>query len=234
MTETETRSIALGNVSVAIGMPTHRDLPPQTVTSLLKTLDRLIHLGVGCDVLMEITGSVVMGRDAVMDDFIRGDKQKLFWIDSDMVWEPDDFVRMLAISTQVDVVCGAYPAKVDGDPQFFTAFKPDGLRNELGLIEINGIGLGFAIVDRKICQELTDRAPRLEDQLAQREMASVFRFDIHEGHRRTEDMAFFADIRELGHKVWLDPGVNLGHVGMKEYRGSIVEALFGKKPAVAA
>jgi hypothetical protein len=227
----ETRSIALGNISVAIGMPTHRDLPPQTVTSLLRTMDRLIHLGVPCDVLMEITGSVIMGRDAVLDDFLRGDKQKLFWIDSDMVWEPDDFVRMLAISTSIDVLTAAYPAKVDGEPKFFAAFKDGPAQGEFGLFEIDGIGLGFTVVDRKICQELADKAPRVRDQIAGRDMASVFRFDVHDGNRRTEDMAFFADVRGLGHKVWLDPMVSLGHVGMKEFRGSVLTAMQVKAQA---
>jgi hypothetical protein len=46
-------------------------------------------------------------------------------------------------------------------------------------------------------------------------------------------MAFFADIRELGHKVWLDPAVNLGHVGTKEFRGSISEAMFGTRAQAA-
>jgi hypothetical protein len=37
-------------------------------------------------------------------------------------------------------------------------------------------------------------------------------------HRRGEDGAFFDDIRALGHKVWLDPTIELGHVGTKVYR----------------
>jgi hypothetical protein len=33
----------------------------------------------------------------------------------------------------------------------------------------------------------------------------------------------FEDIRALGFKVWLDPTIELGHVGSKEWRGAVAE-----------
>jgi hypothetical protein len=37
-----------------------------------------------------------------------------------------------------------------------------------------------------------------------------------------EDVAFFADVRALGFKVWLDATINLGHVGAKVYREAAI------------
>jgi hypothetical protein len=65
----------------------------------------------------------------------------------------------------------------------------------------------------------------VNDQIAKREIPSVFRIDSVDGGRRGEDMAFFADIRAAGYKVMLDPTVDLGHVGRKVYTGSIRDAL---------
>ena len=73
---------------------------------------------------MEASSVVQIGRDAVLDDFLQDDTQKLFWIDSDMVWEPGDFLRLLALSTTRGVVCAAYPRKVDGPIQFDAAIDP--------------------------------------------------------------------------------------------------------------
>lgn len=217
-------AIALGDISVAIGIPVGRSLPLKTVASLVQTCHRLATMGIPYDVLMESVGSVVLGRDAVLDDFLLGKRKKLFWIDSDMVWTADDFIRMLALSTKVDVVCGAYPAKVEGPPTFFVGTPPGNpAPGEYGLAEITGIGLGFTIVDRAVLDKLVATKPRVFDQISKRDMAEVFRIDTIDGHRRTEDMAFFADVRELGYKVWLDPTISLGHIGDREWRGSIMD-----------
>jgi len=52
----------------------------------------------------------------------------------------------------------------------------------------------------------------------------VFRWDTVDGKRRGEDMAFFYDIINLGYDILMDPDVDLGHVGMKEYRGKITDS----------
>lgn len=222
---TESRSLSLNGVSVAIGFPAHRPIPPMTLMSMVKTIHKLTEMGIAMDLVMEISGSAITSRDGVLDSFLAGDKDKLFWIDSDMVWEADDFLRLLAISTEEEIVCAAYPAKADGEPQFFADIQPVQDGHPLGLVEINGIGLGFAVMSRAAAEHISANAPRVLDQIAHRDMASVFRFDVFNGNRRTEDMAFFADLRELGYHIWLDPMINLGHVGEKEYRGSVLSVL---------
>lgn len=219
--------IPLGNVSVAIGMPVGKPIPPQTVSSIYATAYALGKMGLRCDLLLQVCGVVTIARDSVLDEFLRNGADKLFWIDSDMVWEPSDFLRLLALSTKFDVIGAAYPVKVPGPTTFHV--NTEGVEptiNEYGLHAIGGLGLGFTIVDRKALQYLADRAPRVMDGIAKREMAEVFRVDRNAaGFRRTEDMAFFVDLREAGFKVWCDPSVELGHVGEKEWRGCLADAL---------
>jgi len=38
-------------------------------------------------------------------------------------------------------------------------------------------------------------------------------------------MAFFADIRGLGHRVMLAPSISLGHVGEKCWQGMALDAM---------
>jgi hypothetical protein len=165
-------------------------------------------------------------RDEVLDMFLKSDANRLFWIDSDMVWNVKDFMRLLALSTKRDIVCGAYPAKVE-QPTFYVLHdQQEGMtKGKYGLLEIHGIGLGFTVMTRKACEAIAKDAPRVRDALGNKEMAGVFRIDTVGGERRGEDMAFFADLRKLGFKVWLDPEVSLGHMGMKKYTGSISNAL---------
>ena len=222
--------IPITGMTVAIGMPVGKPIPPHTVISLCHTVQRCTEMGVRCDIIMEVSGVVQMTRDCVLDSFLKGDAQKLFWIDSDMAWSPDDFLRMLAISTKVGVLAASYPARMDGPLSFYVDYAKDRKIGPFGVQEINGAGLGFTVMDRSIAEELAAKAPRVTDTLNEREMAAVFRVDIVDGKRRTEDMAFFADIRDLGHTVWMDPSIELGHIGEKQWRGRIMDA-FKKQAA---
>jgi hypothetical protein len=216
--------VDLRGVSVTIGMPVYGGIPPKTVVSLTSTVSRCASSGIRCEFVME-QGVLPISRDAVLADFLEDDTDKLFWIDSDMIWEPGDFLRLLALSTVKDVVCATYPRKVEGPTQFQVDMDLGKIEHdEHGLFPIRGAGLGFTVIDRKVCEQLAATKPRVGDTLNGRTMAEVFRFDTVDGKRRTEDMAFFADIRELGFQVWLDPYVNLGHFGGREWTGVVMDA----------
>ena len=220
----EDLTIDLAGLNVMVGMPAGRDLPALTVKSLLGTQaicrDRRVPFQMG----MVIGSSVVQwARDEVVDVFLKSDATRLFWIDSDMVWEPEQFMRLLALSQYRDVICAAYPAKVDR-PTFYV--NHNGLVvGQYGLIEIKGAGLGFTVMCRKVIEELAAKAPKVIDEVADRSIASVFRIGQTDGKRQGEDMAFFADIRSLGYSVWLDPEVTPSHYGTKVYSGAIKDAL---------
>ena len=221
----DVRTVNMAGVSVMIGMPAGRDLPIQTVKSLIATFAACGERGAPCHFGAIANSAVIQwARDEVIELFLKSDAQVLFWIDSDMVWEPGQFIRLLVWSQIYDVVCAAYPAKVE--PTTFYLMREESTPNEHGMLEIHGIGLGFTAMRRAVVEALVARAPKVRDEMAGRDIASVFRIDTtSKGHRRGEDMAFFADIRDLGYRVMLDPSIDLGHVGQKVYRGSIRDAL---------
>lgn len=218
--------VSMSGLSVMIGMPTHRDLHPKTVLALVETVLRCHKLQVPCRLEMVISGVVMNGRDDVLDAFLKSDANRLFWIDSDMTWTPDQFVRLLALSKLVAIVGAAYPAKLD-QPTFFVKFdEQNGMdKNEYGLLAVEGVGLGFTVLQREPLEKLAANAEDVLDEISGRTVKSVFRWDRFEGKRRGEDMAFFSDLRALGYSVFLDPMIDLGHIGTKEYSGSIRNAL---------
>ncbi len=221
-----TEAISLGNISVTIGMPVGKPIPPQTSVSLFATAYQMGKMGLRCELGMLQCGVINIARDTVLDEFLLNGTDKLFWIDSDMAWSPDEFLKFLALSTKFDVLVASYPVKVPGPTLFHVnaedmTFEP----NEYGLMQMNGMGLGFTIIDRKVCEAIAATKPRVIDTNG-RNMAEVFRIDkTAKGHRRTEDMAFFADIRDLGYAIWCDPSIELGHVGDNEWRGRLSDAM---------
>ncbi len=152
---------------------------------------------------------------------MKTDFSHLFWVDSDIVWDEKDFLKLLALGTKMEIVCGAYPVKQD-PPIFFMRYGPESEKaNEYGCSVIHGIGMGFSVIQRKVIAELYAKAPKRKYPWCDELVPSVFRCDDEGIEARGEDMAFFSDARDLGYLIHLDPMISLGHIGSKVYRGEI-------------
>lgn len=219
--------IRIDDLSVYVGIPAGR--PPEcweTVLSWGETTRVCQKIGLplvpgftkGCAI-------VTHARDIVLHEFLESPCNRLFCIDSDMEWLPDHFLRLVALSQVVDVVGAVYPAKRD-TPTFFVnlADRKEVECDEYGLMEVDGIGMGFTIINRKVIEELVATKPTMLDQMTGKTMAKVFRTDIHQGNFRGEDMCFFADLKELGYRVHIDPSIDLAHHGQKRYTGRFMDA----------
>ena len=217
--------INLDGLSVAVGIPAGREFHALTVKSLIGTFGKCQTMGIPAQ-LATVAGNAIIqwARDEVIDLFLQTDCNRLFWIDSDIVWEPDDFIRMLALSQKRDIVCATYPAKKE-PTTFYVNHDPPLVMDDLGLFEIKGAGLGFTVMTRDVVMALVDNSPKAVDEISGKEVSQVFKVGIKDGKRLGEDMAFFDDARKLGFKVFLDPLVKLKHLGLRQYEGSILDAL---------
>lgn len=232
MTDDHTIAVNPAELSVDIGLPCGQYMPWQTALSLAKTVkyctERRIECGVSC-----IAGSSVVtwSRSKVVDAFLQTKAKRLFWIDSDIQWEPENFLRLLALSTKYDVICGLYPQKTEAQT---IIIRRENLHtfdiNPHGLIRGEGTGLGFTVMRREVVEHLVSTKPLVYDPAEDRSIRDVFRLDtVDRGHAhpdiRHEDVAFFADIIELGYEVYLDPTFILGHTGSRVYRSDPMKAL---------
>ena len=219
--------LSIADKSVLIGMPVNGPINPRTVMSLARTVGECARQGVKLEVEF-ITGCsvVTMARNRVVDSFLKTDYRTLFWIDSDIAWRPEDFLRLLALTDEVDVVGALYPMK-SNDAIVPTAFSRRGEfdMNKFGLLHANGLGLGFCVMKREVVEKVAATKPKVIDRLGGIEMADVFRLDTFKGYFRGEDMAFFADIRDQGFAVWVDPTIRVQHIGEKAYSEDIVKYL---------
>lgn len=211
-----------------ICMPVHRDLHPLVVSALMETQREIIARGLPFDLQMQVGGSLVHhSRSKCAHLFLKSDCNRLFWIDSDIVWRPDDFCRLLAMSTKMECISAIYPSK--SDPAAFY-LRVDDINapvqaNEYGCLPLKGLGLGFTVVHRKVIEQLSDSAPKRKINGVDEPIPSIFRLDHDGEEERGEDMAFFSDVRALGYTVNLDPSISLGHIGPKEYRADFSASL---------
>ena len=208
-------------------MPTSRDINPLVVKSLMATRDLCGAHGIVMDLAI-VSGNAVIqwARDEVMRLFLATKANRLFCIDSDIVWSPEDFMRFMALSQKFDVVCASYPAKKD-QPTFYIRYDKDKppQSDKLGLIEIFGAGLGFTVVNRSVLETISSFSDIVMDEISGKTYSSIFNVGKHNGNRRGEDMSFFESLRDFGYGVFLDPSITLGHIGNKVYSGKALDAM---------
>ncbi len=211
---------------VFIAVPVNRDFPWQTTKSLVETASALSARGIPFKFQFLTQGSQIdRDRSELAKEFLESDCNRIFWIDSDMAWDADSFLRVLALTTKMPIVAASYPAKKEPGTEFLIEVSSLSVdANEFGCIEVLGCGLGFCCIDRHVMEELSLKAPKFLDK--DRYVAMVFKTGLDdEGAYRSEDMHFFRECRKQGYKIMLDPMIELGHVGCKEHRGKLIDAL---------
>lgn len=212
------------DLSVVIGMPLGPYLPWQTAISLAGTTAACAVRGIPCEVTAVAGSSIVTdARTKVADGQLASEAARVFFIDSDIVWAPADFLRLLLLSTKMPVVCGAYPQKNEKRMLPVSRLPGELETNEYGCYRVRGAGLGFTVVRREVLERLAATKPRVYDPEMGADLADLFRLDraVNEQGRRValgEDTIFFDDVRGLGYDCWLDPSIDLGHVGSHVYR----------------
>jgi hypothetical protein len=180
-----------------------------------------VHMGsiCGCSV-------VSRARNLLVKDMVDSDATDLLFIDSDINFEPDDILRLMA--------WGADPKKgiVAGVPRTRSENKvyiADLDYDENGELTMNGMGLvrgkrvatAFMLIRREVFEQMMAAHPEwvYKDQRSDRMIPCLFDFKLTEEGYIGEDFLFCDRARELGFEVWIDPTIKLGHMGVQEYEG---------------
>lgn len=133
---------------------------------------------------------------------------KLFWIDSDISWTPEDFAKLY--ESDKDIISGAYLAtngdvmaheKILGRP-----FRYDEIKPAKRLIKIESCGFGFLAIKSGVFESMT--RPWFQPAISE--------IELEDGSKRTipimgEDVSFCKRALENGFELWLDPTVQVTH-----------------------
>jgi len=136
----------------------------------------------------------------------------LMWIDSDSVFEPQDFYALLR--HEKDIASGVclhesgkfVPAARELDDEYFCQhgmyklLTPNEIANESGLVEVAYVGMPFMLVKKGVF-EMLDRPwfRPMERQIG------------NETWYTSEDIAFCLRAVTKGFKIYIDPSVRIGH-----------------------
>lgn len=214
----------LAGLSVCIAIPAYDGkVPVDLMAALLRTVGLFSTHGIKTILLSERENGLVDSvRNRLTHRFLNETEcQKIFWIDSDIVWEPEDALRLVAMSTKNRIVAATYQARKDPPTYFVGLTTPD--QDEFGLIDITGCGFGFIVLDRDVFLKQKEHTIAYTDK--QDLITRYFAIVVEESREKPgtlqykgEDMYFLNRTHyEFGEKIKLDPTIQLKHYGTKEY-----------------
>ena len=142
----------------------------ETISSIISTRDILLKHGVGIGMMWIRDSLITRGRNKLVSEFLKGDYTHLFFIDADISFAPDDFIRVLSFNK--DIVTAPYPIKKDGkvddgDASMgwcvnFPLGKYSFKENTNGFKKCDYAGTGFMCIKRKVFDRIKEKYPSIE------------------------------------------------------------------------
>lgn len=194
------------------------------VKALMATCERLVDEGISFTFLSEYSSFVPHAREATAmgSKELRYDKNKIamgrftydkiFWIDSDIVWTPEDFLKLY--SADLDVVSGLY--LLDDEKSVPVQAVNDFIRLDKGNVQFRteafqagAVGFGFVCIKSGVFESM----PRPWFKLAR----------LNRGDERPElmvgeDFSWCYSAIENGFKIWVDATVQVTHRKIRDLK----------------
>ena len=220
--------------SVMIGTPAHHDVAVTYAISLAGTVSLLERSGISHEIRVVVGCShLPKARNELVAEFLASDKTDLLMVDSDMGWAPNDAVRLLASPHRL--IGGVGRKKWDApnaDPNVWCATFPSGnlVQDAHGAVEVERVGTGFLRISRALAETMVAAHPEWKRQAPDGVLPHVkpfyhriFAFADDGDRELSEDFAFCDAWRALGGRVWIDPEIDLSHIGTHDYSGRVSE-----------
>ena len=206
--------------SVVIATPGH-SMKSEYVKSLIKTCAHLDKLNLSYFFLNKYSSFVPTARELTALDSDRHDYSsnkigggkftydKIFWIDSDIEWEPEDFMKLYM--SNLSVLSGLYQIDELGSLACQIPNK-DGAPTRVNKVEfllhdepiqVGGVGFGFLAVKRGVFESI-DRPWFLINRV---QWAVDNPIKVNVG----EDYSWCANAIRSGFQIWVDPLVKVKH-----------------------
>jgi hypothetical protein len=161
-------------------------------------------------------------RNRLVRDFLETDCEQLIFLDSDVMWHESDLKKL--IDHDRDIVAGIYPLKNDDEDYPVAPLPGERWADEYGLVEVAGVPTGFLKIKRRVFEALYNTVPHhrsKEDGYGRLLIPVLFERTLNGLSRRGGDYEFCRKAREAGFKVYVDPSMQLGHVGPKLWQGCL-------------
>lgn len=185
---------------ILIGVPCMDMMHSRFVESLFR-----MHTPENTTIMFAMNSLIYDARDSLAREAIEGGYDYLCFIDSDMVFEQDALMKLLA--RNVDIVTGLYfQRKNSHTPCIFSEVEPYSIQYEkefkkADFFETEAFGTGFCLISVDSLKDTFEQTGYL----------------FQPAHGMGEDLSFCKRAKAVGYKLWVDTTVRLGHIGTYIY-----------------
>lgn len=195
---------------------------PNYIGSLTATIGDLARAGLEVDWLLHQGDCHVDdARNACVAKFLESGAKKLLFIDDDVGWYPEEFLKF--IKHDRDVVAALYPQKKD-DVTYPVRLLPPPFQAEAdGLLQVEAVPTGFLMLSRAAVEKMASLSQEIIHD--NKSMPLIFERGVLDGRRWSGDFWFSRKWTEAGGTIWIDPEISLSHQGSKTWEGCFGEYL---------
>jgi glycosyltransferase involved in cell wall biosynthesis len=161
---------------------------------------------------------VQRARNSLFKLALEGGYDDLFFIDSDVEWEPEWFFRLLE---RPEPIVGAALVKKSEKESYTVKVleKHLTLSDDKKLLEVDGIGTGFMKISRFALEKLWEMSAPYKSEGEEHRM--ICDIKVENGDLISEDYIICNKWKGLGYKIWMDPTITINHIGIKKYKGDV-------------
>jgi hypothetical protein len=222
MTKRNTVWIAIPAYTGVVHIPTMRSIT-NDILSLAARGDRVR--------LFDEVGNALLAdtRSQIVAAFLESDGTHLVFVDWDVCWDARYGGMPRLVDHGVDLVAGMYPMRSEPIRFNLRSEKEGGeglyVNRQNGLVEVWGVSAGFLCCSRRMLQQMSDhyRAELTFNSATSPGGKAVGLFDPYvvpgTAQKLGEDYAFCQRWRDMGGRVWIDPQIQMGHIGYKTFQG---------------
>lgn len=223
----ETKGFDLSGKSIFIALPAYDfKVSLKLAVSLARVAQDAVRHGVDIQI-GSICGCSILprARNLLAQDMLESDCDYMLFIDSDINFDPSDVFRLMVWAQDpVKGIVAGVPRVRSTDEVYIAKLEQHD--NELtlngqGLVRAERVATAFMLVQRKVLTDMVEAHPEWKhfDIRTQRDMHALFNYIVTPEGFMGEDYVFCDRVRELGYEVWIDPSIQLGHMGVQEYEG---------------
>lgn len=231
------KQISLAGRSLMIGIPAYDSkIDINSALNLLQVAGMAGQHGIKMQIA-HISGCSILpkARNTLIARFIESDCTDFLFLDTDVMFKPDDIFRLMGLATTKDIVGGIYPKKnkdseLAVDLVYSDAANPI-IENEYGLYEAQHLPTGFMLIRRHVIEKMMNAYPELmyAEPSEQLVCYALFDFQLKNHSYYGEDYTFCQRARALGIQIYVDPYLELGHKMITEAKKEVMLDLYNQQ-----
>ncbi|MEY4372179.1 MAG: hypothetical protein RL219_948 [Actinomycetota bacterium] len=221
------QQVSIQGATVAVCVPAHdNSVTTQFLQSWTETLLACFQAGTAVPNLITLPGEsmIMRARNTLVWSFLHNTQcEYLLFVDSDMGWAGAAVPRLLALAKTGKMIVGAAGPRKQEPITFCTRLCGPYVQydRDTGCVRATELGTGFVLIHRSVFETMMKAFPELEYDDDGRKVFALFDTSIIGRKLFSEDYTFMHRAQKCGFEVWVDPTIELQHVGTKVFRGAL-------------